>query len=278
MNGIKYIPLVDIVISHSYYKDGNFRDVKVLPDKRSHVFMLNTGLLLRESDHGFSIYYQSSFSAQYIKELTSFFGSYHLRFSLYTLAENFVNFTEMSLSELVQFQFSNKKVSEVHSGLLLPLQAKRLVQTTDIGYVDIYLDELLEGNKITTKQYEVTFSCRSTQWNYYVVSKKEDGPGGSFQIEDSKGRFFNGPEQSQLPNGIAALKFSSGNHVYPIKERPEMNFRLRKKNSADTIGQGQDEDLVIEKLPTASAASIESIQNLIPGKPMTACSSIYVYL
>ncbi|WP_456459297.1 hypothetical protein [Reichenbachiella sp.] len=271
MKASKYILLADVKILHTYYSNGIFRDLKVIPEQRSEAFIWNRGLIFRTTETGFSIYHQDDFDADYLRELIAFFGQFYLRFQLYSTNEQFTFFTNTPLDELVTFSFSNKKsLEQKATNLLVPDHQINLFEAESIGHVDLYLDEFLSEEKITPKTYTIRFEARNTQWNYYVVSPDERS---SYEINDPEGSLLDGPQSAQMPNGQKAFRFSSGDQLYPIQERYEKTFSLKKKDHRE-----DDEEVLIEKLPTASPSSITNIEKLNQAESKVAQSTMYIYL
>ncbi|WP_305982788.1 hypothetical protein [Roseivirga thermotolerans] len=278
MKKITYRPLCQIDLLHSYYVNGIFRDAKVVPDQKAQVFMWNAGLLFKSTEKGFALYHNESFDVEYIKELTSFFGNFYLRFNLHSTAKDFIYITDTSLEQLSLYHFSNKNVSENDTGLLLPTLQADILMSGTLGFIDIHLDEFLVNNKLASKDYTIAFSARTTQWNYYLANTTEDHS-QVYVIQDSEGNLFSGPEKLEISDGSVAYKYSSGSRYYPLREQPAHYCSLKK------IGESQAEsndaltnNIVIEKLPVASPSSITSIENIDAGNQEIACSSIYVYL
>lgn len=277
MSTISYKPLCQVDLLHSYYANGVFRDAKVVPDQKSQVFMWNAGLLFKTTEKGFALYHNDSFDEYYIDELTGFFGNFYLRFNLHSTAKDFIYITETSLEQLSLYHFSNKNISEQDPKQLLPTLQADILMSGTLGFIDIHLEEFLVKGKLTAKDYNISFSARTTQWNYYLANATEDHS-KELIIEDSEGNIFSGPERLEISDGSVAFKYSSGNHYYPLRERPSHFCSLRKSSELEDRNELQNDDVLIEKLPAASPSSITSIENIDQGDQEIACSSIYVYL
>lgn len=279
MKKVSYQPLCQVDLLHSYYVNGVFRDAKVVPDQKSQIFMWNAGLLFKTTEKGFAIYHNEGFDESYIKELTGFFGNFYLRFNLHSTAKDFIYITDTSLEQLSLYHFSNKNVSEKEPSQMLPTLQADILMSGTLGFIDIHLDEFLSDGQLVSKDYTISFSARTTQWNYYLANTTEDHSRG-FVIQDSEGNTFSGPERLQISDGSVAYKYSSGSHYYPLREQPLHFCSLKKLSDLQHQDEGQklNSDVLIEKLPAASPSSITSIENIDSGDQEIACSSIYVYL
>lgn len=273
-----YTALCQVDLLHSYYSDGVFNQAKVTPDEKSQVFMWNAGLLFKATNKGFVIYRNQSFDAAYIKELTGFFGSFYLRFNLYSTANDFVYITETPLEQLSLYHFSNKNISGQDPNLMLATLQADILMSGTLGYIDIHLDEFLNNDTVDAKDYTIEFTARTTQWNYYLANIGDENT-SELLIEDSDGNTFSGPEKITISDGTVAYKYSSGQQYYPLKERPSHFCSLKKKiEETAQVGIESSDDVLIEKLPVASPSSITSIENIESDEQEIACSSIYVYL
>lgn len=279
MKKVSYQPLCQVDLLHSYYTNGVFRDAKVVPDQKSQIFMWNAGLLFKSTEKGFALYHNEAFDVAYIKELTGFFGNFYLRFNLHSTAKDFIYITDTSLEQLSLYHFSNKNVSEKDPNQMLPTLQADILMSGTLGFIDIHLDEFLAEGQLASKDYTISFSARTTQWNYYLANTTEDHS-REFLIQDSEGNTFSGPEKMQVSDGSVAFKYSSGSHYYPLREQPSHFCSLKKlaDGQMEDNSQKTNSDVVIEKLPAASPSSITSIENIDSGDQEIACSSIYVYL
>lgn len=276
MSKSKYISLVEVAVLHSFFDNGVFADLKISPDQRTQTFMWNAGLLFRVTTKGFSVSRPERFDAAYVSELTGFFGPYHLRFQLFATSEDYVNYTETPLDTLVTYQFDNRKL-EPDTNEMIPTGRSGLAARTAIGYVDIYLDELVAGAEMLSKEYSVSFSARSTRWNYYLmnVSSQEVA---DMVVEDEDGYAFEGPTETLVDKKTAYL-FTSGTQLYPLQERSEYTISLKMKQG-QVVGDNQPdvEEFIQEKLPLANARLLNEIEKRDSDEHAVACSAIYVYL
>lgn len=275
MKSVQYSLLTSVEINHEYFPNGVFRDLKVVPDQKTQIFMWNAGLLFQPVESGFEVYHTDSFTADYVKELTDFLGDYYLRFNLFTSDQNFIYFTETALDQLTLHCFSNKNLAGADgSDMLATLQAN-IGMNGSLGYVDLHLDEFRSGSSLDAKDYQINFTARDAQWNYYLWNTETEAS-DSLIIEDAQGNAFEGPVKEQMPDGSTAIRYSSGTQCYPLRQKPEAYCKLKKVSQQ---GSSQvEEDVLVEQLPAASPASITSIANIPPDDREVACSSIYVYL
>ncbi|MEQ9405954.1 MAG: hypothetical protein RIM99_20350 [Cyclobacteriaceae bacterium] len=275
----KYIPLVDVLLLHDYYEDGIFSDVRVVPDKKTQTFMWNSGLLLRLTDVGFSIFRADSFNAGYLEELTEFFKDHHLRFQLFGETGEFTNYTESPLGKLVVYHYSNRKMEDLGGNeVLSPKMEPRLFSNSPLANIDLYLDEFLATGEIQEKNYTIAYKARSTRWKYYLLNIQEP-EAEQMVIVDDDGKEFKGPTQIKLPTGKPAFEFDSGEHLYPFSEQPRKYCSLKKK-ALSIAGESEegDQEMLIEKLPVPAPRAITSIEENKDGDKQIACSSVYVYL
>ncbi len=277
MSNSRYILLTEVAVLHSYFDNGIFADLKVLPDQRTQTFMWNAGLLFRATAKGFSVSCPESFDAAYIRELTGFFGPYHLRFQLFATSEDYVNYTETPLDTLVAYQFDNRKL-QPDSIDMIPLGKLGLAARTALGHVDLYLDQFISGEEIMPREYSISFTARSTRWHYYLmnISAREVS---EMVIQDEDGYYFEGPTETRINEKMAYL-FTSGTHLYPLKERSQFTISLKMKQTQMVGDQSQSdvEEFVQEKLPLANARLLNEIEKLDTDEHAVACSAIYVYL
>ncbi|MCE7991198.1 MAG: hypothetical protein HEP71_04425 [Roseivirga sp.] len=276
MRSTDYKLLAEVLVAHEYYENGIFRDLRVVPDAKTQTFLWNANLIFKPSDNGFSVFYPQSFDAGYVTDLVEFLGEYYLRFELHSSTHHFFNFTNTSLNDLVLHQFSNKPM-EADESLHLTLEPN-LHFTDALGYVDLHLDSFVESENIVARTYQINFSSRQTQLNYFIANTGEENA-KLMKIEDAGGEPFEGPEKESMANGATVFRFSSGERLYPLKEQGENYCVLKKTNPENNNNEDpDDEEVLIEKLPSASPSSITNIKQLSASHEDVACSSIYIYL
>lgn len=278
MSSQKYILLAEVTLLHNYFEDGIFRDIRVIPDKVTQTFMWNCGLLFRLTDVGFSIFYTKPFDLDYLKDITNFFNDQLLRFELFGESQDFLNYTDAPLGQLVVYKYNNRKIKESEvAHFMLPKIEQRIMSKGPLGQIDLYLSEFLSSEEIVSKEYVIMFSARSTRWKYYVMNVVET-IADRLVISAPTGEEFVGPVKKELQNGQPAFEFSSGKKVFPFEEKPTSYCSLRKKSlvAHGEVGGEEENEIVMENLPVPSPHAITTIEN--DDDSQVACSSVYIYL
>ncbi len=107
---------------------------------------------------------------------------------------------------------------------------------------------------VTSTEYFVDLDCRSTVWNYYIVSTGETL--GGLQIENfstgpSSGATFDGPTPVTLPNGQLASWFVSTQPLQ-LQEKSSYAFRLL----GNVGGPRTKNGVLMSRLPVASVRQV----------------------
>lgn len=268
MSGQNYQLLSRVELKHEYYPDGKFRNISIEPAEATARLMKRYGLLFKPDEAQFDLLYPELFDVSLVKRLSAKQPA-RLSFFIYSRAEAYVQFTDIPYDQLSTIYFQNRQPRRGKEGKLILKGKPGEPESGAAGLLHLYLSTFVKGKALQTKRYELSFSSRKAQWNYYFVGLNTSHC-QSWTIKDEAGTRFSGPEAAEIM-GQSSTHFSSGKQLYPMKEQPGDYCTIRDSQS------GQQEK-VIKTLP---AATVKSITGTIPGPnghQPTAVSSIYIYM
>ncbi len=249
-------------LEHAYFTDGRFDGCTLRPDQPTQALMTRHGLALRKNQGSWGLYTSHGDDLPaFVQYLCETIGQESIRFFLEYAAADFFSMTELPLDWAGQIQLSTQSVAPASASagnavVLQPLLVPRTAEhIAAIGEFVVYLADLKENGGHGVR-YTAAFKARQSRWMYYLINRsriKLTDPA----IRNLNQEYFDGPENVVLPNGEAALCFTSGERLFPLQQVPTNVFDLFNRSEMSFQADAQpSEQCVIKGLPTPAPGQI----------------------
>jgi hypothetical protein len=235
---VKYSILFRVNFRHSYFADGMLKCFSVKPTADTEKFLLSNGMLLKATQDGFMIAFESFNNGTAYTSEEILASNETLTFALSLNDPLFFNYTAIEATDIGTsvFYFHNHdpvaRSSSLHAseyaGAEDIIPVKDLPQhffNKPFALVEIQL------NHLHTEEYLIRFKEKSTYWRYLLVSDHLRELHKPAVLNGSV--VFKGPVEIELPGKRMALAFESGIPV-SIRQRSEKTFQLVESYDADS--------------------------------------------
>jgi hypothetical protein len=263
-------------VFHTYFENNECNCLYFTPTKESEFIINKFGFKLKNNSNGFDLYYNpiSTLSAilDYIEKTTM---TDYFEFIIKTKDPDISLYTEMPVDGLGQVNFSSQNSNNQNSTghfILNPI-FETSTYNTGFGLLKIYFQDIQNAqNTCNSIQYDINFSSRATQWQYYIINRN------AIPIENpsisEKGQIqFDGPQSITIQTGEQALLFTSKN-LLPVSEKPKYIFDLINTTHSIELPTTRSK-IILKSLPVPDASRITIIalnnQNQV-------ASPMYIYL
>ncbi|MCG8700594.1 MAG: hypothetical protein MI922_21245 [Bacteroidales bacterium] len=238
-----YKKLYDIALSHSYFKNGNCNVLSVLPTENTIELFANADLLIRSTDKGISISYNTDFPHAldaYKKEKVSF------TFKITSKDTYFHNYTDYGHqpNKILLFNSANTKVENgiynLSKDIVVSKKDEKVVSdkafdgilnkndrvNLPVGVINIRLADVYPVKKEGQSPiYSIQFKPRATYWRYNLI-KRNDAVYDDLIIVDNHEKItFTEKKTVGLSNGQEADQILSGEPIL-FKEYSDCHFNL----------------------------------------------------
>lgn len=228
--------LMQINLFHQYYDDGVMHNMRLQPDQNTQNFFDRYRLTARQTQGVYELFYfGSSTAAAFTQSLSSLLDERPLVFNLVSSDDFFAIITDLPVSWCGQLQYSSDNVapqSEPSTDpaqpveLSVKLQARTIAQSSVVGQIAIYPQDLLTGDSnMRQPVFAVRMKARSTHWHYYVFNRSQLKV-TELAVNNAQGVEFEAPEPVTFENGEQALLFSSGERRFALSESVKTPFNL----------------------------------------------------
>ncbi len=254
---------------HSYFASGSCETVAYHPSVETKKMMDTYGLLMRKMPNGFQIYTSTSQSIEtYINYITQVTGIDALKFNGTATEQAFYNYTaQIPLNEIGMLSYTN--THQTNTPVLLQETFISQSSTNDILQITITFEDIVQAQKTGTDlAYQIQFTARETQWNYYIINTSNQNY-HEIAIQSSTEEIqFSNKGETTLQNGQKAILFSSGT-LLSLKDIAQHKFDLI--NTKQTIA-GNRKETIFKGLPIPNASNLQLLDN------STIASPMYVYI
>lgn len=266
MNQSNYKLIFSISISHSYFDEKIDPSIIFRPSESSKKLMTRFGLLFNQTENRFELYGNTEESiVSFLETIEDSTEITSLDFDLNFSNQSFYAYTELPIDWIGQLVFSSDNELNRIENENIVLQPSFIEEQNinRIGKLHIQFADLLNLANISNPvNFNISFSSRATQWQYYIVNSTINTSFGDIYIDS--GIQFDGPVKVTLTNGQDALLFKSKTLI-PLSNLP--------KHKLDLVNT--DGIVIVKGLPNASPNKISILEN--NGEKSVTCPS-YVYL
>jgi len=217
-----------ISVYHSYFKDNICSCISLIPGAVTKSLLKRFDCKYNNPLNKFGFYCNcnSPISAflNYIRKTT---GTDYFDFEINTDDQNFNYFTDLPVNWVGQLIFDTRSADNRFEKNILSLREKLSTgnNTNSLGILKIRFDDIIRySSERTAAQFEIRFSSRSTQWQYFIINKS-DAQVQNPVIGKADTR-FTGPESVTIKTGEQALLFTSGKKLFPLMQYPGQTFSL----------------------------------------------------
>ncbi len=275
-----YKILCAINISHTYFEVGVANGMTLKPDRLTDQILKKYRFKLNESINNLMLYSVSDQSIGnqlgYIESVT---GQDHFTLDIYSSTQAFYVYTELpeKWKGTIQYNSGDSEKTEGSKGMTLIPDYELTTQSAIVGQVKIYFSDLIrESETQSAIIYNIHFTARKTQWNYYVVNKSPQKMNEPFIKVDGEVT-FNSAQPVTLITGEKALLISSGDNYIPMRFRSDQKYDLFDYSGHSGLSQdtSKREKKILSGLPIASPAG--TIPVVKDGQHIFT-SVIYVYI
>ena len=270
--------LFQIEFRHDYYSDGRFQDITVTADKDTQTLIDRYQLITRLENSVFSCYAtNNSPPGDFLRYLSELYHNKPFIFHLNSSMRDFNIITDLPLDWSGQIILNNDNVvkDEKDNIELKQVLSTRMVHDDNrISVIRLFPGEIFSGNDGNNK-YLVKFVSRKTRWQYFVINRSQiklNQP----EITNENNVVFFRRDNALTPTGENALRFDSGDFVFPIRQAPVEQFDLVDSIETSSGENAQRiENVLIKGLPTPknnqiNVAAVKGEQRVY--------SDVYVYL
>jgi hypothetical protein len=270
-----YIKAFDVLVYHTFFDTGKCNCLHFIPDPAAEKLFRKFGLRMNHLSNGFELYVPSHSSVtdtlNYISKTTALD---YFEFSIQSENPFFTLFTAIPINFAGQITYTSKDPENQDSNgtVLLHETLAQEKSGSFLGVLRIYFEDLTTTDPL---HFELHFTARATQWQYYVINK--NAVPLNHPVISEKGKMqFEGPQQVVLPTGEKALLFTSGETDLPLSEKPKYKFDLSSKSEPSDSGQPNSNGKVLLKgLPVPDVSRIGIIDNT---GTIQVTSPMYIYL
>jgi len=274
-----YLQVLSLSVAHSYFEGNICTCLQFRPKPLAAELFGRFGFRMRNKLNGFELYTTSTATLRSLfNYITSATGEVFFEFDMLSSRSDFNSFTEIPVNWVGLLEYSSRNITEGDKTLLLKETLSPPVTPSVCGNLKIYFDDLLdETEEGTTPSFEISFSARATQWQYFVINRNSvplDNP----LIKGKADIVFENRGTVTIETGERALLLSSGNALLSLSEVPVYKFDLvneLRSGGNETTTKRTPARTVFKGLPNADPAQsgLISINDKIQ-----VSSPIYIYV
>lgn len=265
-------------VYHSFFASGKCNCLYFVPNTSTEKALQKFGFKIKSVDNGFDLFSATTTSlSNVLNSITQSTQDNYFEFEIRCNNPNFILFTALPINWHGMINFSSKDPKNIINNKTVTLnQTLEENLTSSFGYLKIYFNDLIKNlNAASPVFFEIYFTARATQWQYYLINKN------AIELDNlaitGKGNIqFGDPEKVTIQTGELALLFTSNKNHIPLSENPKHKFDLVNKNVSNTSNlQRINDKVIIKNLPLPDGSRIEIIEN--DGQKLYT-SPMYIYL
>ena len=229
-----YQLLFRINFFHTYFQNGELRNLQVKADSLSERVFINYDLIFRKEVNGIGIYYAEQFADRGRTRNEILAENLQFNFKLSCNDENILNYTDdvplIIKDSLFYFEYpliaKNAESGLLHSNMYANkndlksnVQLEQPYFSKPFGHIKINIDQQIPTD------LTVRFKAPELYWRYVIHAAHLMEFEGLAVANKNKTIFFSGPQSIQLPNGKIAIAFTSPAAIV-FKEIPDITWQL----------------------------------------------------
>lgn len=270
-----YIKAFDVMVFHTFFDTGKCNCLHFIPDTATEKIFRKFGLRMNLISNGFELFLKSSSpiteALDYISKTTSLD---YFEFNIQSDNPFFTLFTAMPINFPGQITYTSQdpENQDNNGTVVLHETLEQEKSNSFLGLLRIYFEAL---KTTSAPHFELNFTARATQWQYYVINK--NAVPLNHPVINEKGKMqFDDPEQVVLQTGEKALLFTSGETNILLSEKPKYKFDLISTNESNASAtKNSNGKVLIKGLPVPDVSRIGIIEN---AGNIQVTSPMYIYL
>lgn len=272
-----YIKTLGIAAYHTFFDSGKCNCLHFIPNHKTDKTLKKFGFKMNSVSNGFDLYSNTKSSLSelldYISKTTQ---QNYFEFDIKCSNPNFILFTTLPINWIgaVTYSSQDPKNQSSNGKIVLNQTLENKPVSTHFGHLKIYFEDILkEQTSNDSVLFEINFTARATQWQYYFINKNAvqlNNP----SITEKENIQFEGPQTVTIQTGESALLFTSNKTYITLSEKPKYKFDLV-SSSASANQNNTKPKIIIKGLPCPDVSRVGIIEN--SGKNEVA-SPMYIYL
>ncbi|WP_121330376.1 MULTISPECIES: hypothetical protein [unclassified Flavobacterium] len=272
-----YIKIFGTAAYHTFFDNGKCNCLHFIPNHKTDIILKKFGFRMNPVSNGFDLYSNTKSSLSdlldYISKSTDqdFF-----EFDIKCSNPNFILFTTLPINLLGAINYSSQDPKNINENGKITLNQtfETKLIPSNFGHLKIYFEDILkEQNTSNSVLFEINFTARATQWQYYFINKNAVSLNNP-SITEKENIQFDGPKTVTIPTGESALLFTSNKTYITLSEKPKYKFDLI-SSSSSTNQTNTKPKVIIKGLPVPDVSRIGIIEN---NDQNQVASPMYIYL
>lgn len=232
---MKFLPLLELYITHDYYKDGSCPDFTIEADSFTQKTLQNHRCILKKNQTGFVISQSVNNDDTPVIRMSLLTV---LRFNLILINSKFSLFTDLShFPDQGSYLFTNKDIS---NNVLKIGSADSQQRKTSFATIEIFINESIVPVKKDPVFYHTPLTARHAYWEYFFITSSNTDD-SDFQIkhveqqeaapQDTTQIIFNKkiPDSQAITDWISK-QYPTENLLYFVSENPVKCQQTPRKN------------------------------------------------
>ncbi|TCN59972.1 hypothetical protein D0809_08585 [Flavobacterium circumlabens] len=273
-----YIKAFDVMVYHTFFDTGKCNSLHFIPDPVTETVFRKFGVRMNRISNGFELFLKSNSSLtdtlHYISKTTSLD---YFEFNIESDNPFFALFTAMPINFAGQLTYTSQdpKNQDSNGVVVLNETLQQEQSNSFLGSLRISFEDLTKTADTSPSHFEIKFTARATQWQYYVINK--NAVPLNHPVINEKGKMqFDGPQQVVVPTGEKALLFTSGETDLPLSEKPKYKFDLiSQKEPTESDQKNSGGKVLLKGLPVPDVSRIGIIGST---GTIQVTSPMYIYL
>lgn len=272
-----YIKIFSTAAYHTFFDNGKCNCLHFIPNHKTDSILKKYGFRMTPVSNGFDLHSNTKSSLSdlldYISKNTE---QDYFEFDIKCSNPNFILFTALPINWIGAVNYSSQDPKNVNNNgkITLNQSLENKPASTHFGHLKIYFEDILkEQNTSDSILFQINFTARATQWQYYFINKNAvqlNNP----SITEKENIQFDGPKTVTIQTGESALLFTSNKTYITLSEKPKYKFDLI-SSSASANQTNTKPKVIIKGLPVPDVSRIGIIEN---NDQNQVASPMYIYL
>jgi len=272
-----YIKTFGIAAYHTFFDSGKCNCLHFIPNHNTDKIFKKFGFKMNPVSNGFNLYSNTKSSLSdllnYISQTTQ---QNYFEFDIKCTNPNFILFTTLPINWIGAVTYSSQDPKNLSNEgkIVLSQTLENKPVSTHFGHLKIYFEHILkEQLSGDAALFEINFTARATQWQYYFINKNAVQLSNP-SITEKENIQFDGPKNVTIQTGESALLFTSNKTYITLSEKPKYKFDLLSNSSSSNQNNAKPK-VIIKGLPNPDVSRIGIIEN---SDPNHVASPMYIYL
>ncbi|WP_289659410.1 hypothetical protein [Flavobacterium panacagri] len=271
-----YIKVFRTAAYHTFFDNGRCNCLHFAPNHKTDRTLKKFGFKINPISNGFDLYSNTKSSLSdlldYIFKTTQ---QNYFEFDIRCSNPYFILFSNLPINwiGIITYSTQDSKNLNTDGKIVLNQTLQSKAASNYFGHLKIYFDDILKDrNTADTIFFEINFTARATQWQYYFINRNAV-PLDNLSITQKENIQFDGPQKVTIQTGESALLFTSNKTYITLSEKPKYKFDLISISASNQ--DNTRAKVIIKGLPSPDVSRIGIIENNDQNK---VASPMYIYL